>query len=93
VVHRGDHAVRRDVEAAVAAAVGVVVRRLAGERADVTATCGRCELGWLSLARDRAKREREGIPVDEETWNEIRAAAAKLKVPAEKIEALAGVAP
>jgi len=41
----------------------------------------------------RAKREREGIPVDDETWNEIRAAAAKLKVPAEKIEALAGVAP
>ena len=37
----------------------------------------------------RAKREREGIPVDEETWNEIRAAAAKLKLGAEKIDALA----
>ena len=37
----------------------------------------------------RAKREREGIPVDDETWSEIRAAAAKLNLPAEKIEALA----
>jgi hydroxycarboxylate dehydrogenase B len=37
----------------------------------------------------RAQREREGIPVDEETWNEIRAAAAKLKVSGEKIDALA----
>jgi uncharacterized oxidoreductase len=37
----------------------------------------------------RAKREREGIPVDDETWNEIRAAAAKLKLGAEKIDALA----
>jgi uncharacterized oxidoreductase len=37
----------------------------------------------------RAKREREGIPVDEETWNEIRAAAAKLKLAPERIDALA----
>jgi uncharacterized oxidoreductase len=37
----------------------------------------------------RAKREREGVPVDDETWNEIRAAAAKLKLSAEKIDALA----
>jgi uncharacterized oxidoreductase len=37
----------------------------------------------------RAKREREGIPVDDETWNEILAAAAKLKLTAEKINALA----
>ena len=37
----------------------------------------------------RAQREREGIPVDHETWNEIRAAAAKLKVSADKIDALA----
>jgi uncharacterized oxidoreductase len=38
----------------------------------------------------RAKREREGIPVDDETWNEIRAAAVKLKLSAENIDALAG---
>jgi uncharacterized oxidoreductase len=37
----------------------------------------------------RARREREGIPVDDETWKEIRAAAAKLKLAPEKIEALA----
>jgi len=37
----------------------------------------------------RAKREREGIPVDDETWNEIRAAAAKLKLPRERIDSLA----
>jgi uncharacterized oxidoreductase len=37
----------------------------------------------------RAKREREGVPVDDETWNEIRAAGAKLKLSAEKIDALA----
>jgi hydroxycarboxylate dehydrogenase B len=37
----------------------------------------------------RAKREREGIPVDDETWKEIRAAAQKLKLSAEKIDALA----
>ena len=37
----------------------------------------------------RAQREREGVPVDEETWKEIRAAAAKLKLSPEKIDALA----
>jgi hydroxycarboxylate dehydrogenase B len=37
----------------------------------------------------RAKRERDGIPVDDETWKEIRAAAAKLKLSPEKIDALA----
>jgi uncharacterized oxidoreductase len=37
----------------------------------------------------RAARERDGIPVDEETWKEIRAAAAKLKLDPERIEALA----
>ena len=37
----------------------------------------------------RAQREREGIPVDDETWSEIRAAAAKLKLGADKIDALA----
>ena len=37
----------------------------------------------------RAVREREGIPVDAETWNEIRAAAAKLKLAPERIDALA----
>jgi len=37
----------------------------------------------------RAKREREGVPVDEETWKEIRAAAAKLKLQPEHIDALA----
>jgi uncharacterized oxidoreductase len=37
----------------------------------------------------RAARERDGIPVDEETWKEIRAAAVKLKVSADRIDALA----
>jgi len=37
----------------------------------------------------RATRERDGIPVDDETWNEIRAAAGKLKLSAETIDALA----
>ncbi|HKU46268.1 MAG TPA: malate/lactate/ureidoglycolate dehydrogenase [Burkholderiales bacterium] len=37
----------------------------------------------------RAQREREGIPVDDETWKEIRDAAAKLKLSPEKIDALA----
>ena len=36
----------------------------------------------------RAKREREGIPVDDETWNEIRAAAAKLKLDPQRVDAL-----
>jgi hydroxycarboxylate dehydrogenase B len=37
----------------------------------------------------RAARERDGIPVDESTWNEIRGAATKLKLAPERIEALA----
>jgi uncharacterized oxidoreductase len=37
----------------------------------------------------RARREREGIPVDAETWSEILAAAAKLKLAPERVEALA----
>ena len=37
----------------------------------------------------RAKRGREGIPVDAETWNEIRAAAAKVKLDPDRIDALA----
>ncbi|HYN14084.1 MAG TPA: Ldh family oxidoreductase, partial [Burkholderiales bacterium] len=37
----------------------------------------------------RARREREGIPVDEETWNEIRAAAVKLGLAPERIDAFA----
>jgi hydroxycarboxylate dehydrogenase B len=37
----------------------------------------------------RARREREGIAVDDETWSEIRAAGAKLKLSAETIDSLA----
>ena len=37
----------------------------------------------------RIKRERDGISVDDNTWKEILAAGAKLKLAAEKIEALA----
>ena len=37
----------------------------------------------------RAKREREGIPVDDNTWEEILAAGAKLKLARETIEKLA----
>jgi uncharacterized oxidoreductase len=37
----------------------------------------------------RAKRERDGISVDDNTWKEILAAGAKVKLAAEKIEALA----
>jgi len=37
----------------------------------------------------RAVREREGIPVDAETWKEIRAAGEKLGVPGPRIDALA----
>ena len=37
----------------------------------------------------RARRMKEGIPVDEETWKEILAAGAKLKLAPERIEALA----
>jgi uncharacterized oxidoreductase len=38
----------------------------------------------------RAKRERDGISVDENTWNEIVAAGAKLKVTRETLDKLAG---
>ena len=37
----------------------------------------------------RAKREREGIPVDGTTWKEIEAAAAKVKLAPERVNALA----
>jgi uncharacterized oxidoreductase len=37
----------------------------------------------------RARREREGIPVDDNTWEEILAAGAKLKLAREAIERLA----
>jgi uncharacterized oxidoreductase len=37
----------------------------------------------------RAVRERDGIPVDESTWNEIRAAGAKLKLAPDRLDALA----
>jgi uncharacterized oxidoreductase len=37
----------------------------------------------------RAKRERDGISVDENTWQEILGAAAKVKLAKEKVEALA----
>ena len=40
----------------------------------------------------RAVRLKEGIPVDDETWKEILAAGAKLKLAPEKIEALARAA-
>jgi uncharacterized oxidoreductase len=37
----------------------------------------------------RAKRERDGISVDENTWNDIIAAGAKLKVAKETLDRLA----
>ena len=37
----------------------------------------------------RAKREREGIYVDDNTWKEILGAAAKVKLAADKVESLA----
>jgi uncharacterized oxidoreductase len=37
----------------------------------------------------RAKRERDGIPVDDTTWRELLAAAAKLKLPPGTVERLA----
>jgi hydroxycarboxylate dehydrogenase B len=37
----------------------------------------------------RAKRERDGIPVDATTWKEIEAAAAKVKLARERLKALA----
>jgi len=38
----------------------------------------------------RARREREGIPVDETTWQEILAAAEKLRLGRAEVERLAG---
>jgi len=37
----------------------------------------------------RAKRERDGVPVDATTWEEILAAAEKVKLPRAKVQALA----
>ena len=37
----------------------------------------------------RARREKEGIPVDSNTWNEIQAAGAKLNIGKEAIQQLA----
>jgi len=37
----------------------------------------------------REKREREGVPVDEETWKEIRGAAGKLRLDPGRVDALA----
>jgi uncharacterized oxidoreductase len=37
----------------------------------------------------RARRERDGISVDDTTWKEILGVAAKVKLTAEKVEALA----
>ena len=36
----------------------------------------------------RAKREKDGIPVDDNTWNDICAAGAKLKVPRQTLDQL-----
>jgi uncharacterized oxidoreductase len=38
----------------------------------------------------RARRQKDGIAVDSTTWEEIRSAAAKLKMPREELERLAG---
>jgi uncharacterized oxidoreductase len=37
----------------------------------------------------RARREQDGIPIDAMTWQEIERAAAKVKLPAERVNALA----
>jgi uncharacterized oxidoreductase len=37
----------------------------------------------------RARREKEGIPVDLTTWEEIQAAAAKLKLSKDRLQSLA----
>jgi uncharacterized oxidoreductase len=37
----------------------------------------------------RARREREGVPVDDNTWREIHAAAHKVKLQPQKVDALA----
>jgi uncharacterized oxidoreductase len=36
----------------------------------------------------RATRERDGVPVDSNTWSEIQRAADKVKLPRERLEAL-----
>jgi hydroxycarboxylate dehydrogenase B len=50
---------------------------------------GRVRIAGEPERETRAVRERDGIPVDSSTWNEIRAAAAKLKLAPEKLDALA----
>ena len=62
----------------------------------VTASPPRAGFDKVRLAGEperewRAKRMAEGIPVDANSWREILAAAAKLKVDPEKINRLAGV--
>jgi uncharacterized oxidoreductase len=37
----------------------------------------------------RARRTREGVPVDDTTWQEIQRAADKVKLPRERLQALA----
>jgi uncharacterized oxidoreductase len=37
----------------------------------------------------RAIRERDGVPVDDGTWSEIRAAAGKLGIAPDRIDSLA----
>ena len=62
----------------------------------VTASPPRAGFDKVRLAGEperewRAKRLAEGIPVDANTWNEILAAAARVKVDPAKINRLAGV--
>ncbi len=62
----------------------------------VTASPARAGFDRVRLAGEperewRAKRLAEGIPVDANTWNEILAAAARLKVEPAKISRLAGL--
>jgi len=64
----------------------------------VTASPPRAGFDKVRLAGEperewRAKRSAEGIPVDANTWNEILAAAVRLKVDPAKINRLAGVQP
>ena len=49
----------------------------------------RCASPASPSAKRARKRERDGISVDDNTWKEILAAGAKVKLAAEKIEALA----
>jgi uncharacterized oxidoreductase len=62
----------------------------------VTASPARAGFDKVRLAGEperewRAKRLAEGIPVDANSWNEILAAAARLKVDPAKINRLAGI--